>query len=307
MQRLIDHKVLVLIDDLFYQYGLDGKEHDGVLFLPMLNGNISKGKKVLRGIRKVWLSSRLPLKEAWLGNWLEKIKPYDTIILGDAGNTRNVVNYIYKKYPGKRIIVWYRNSVSKTVPVYDFNRECCELWSFDKKDCEKYGMQYNPQFYIKNLNYVEKDKTIDAFFIGQDKGRKELLDEMKSTLEDHGLKCEFDIVGVNSGPLSYSRVLDKISHSRAIVDCQGQWQNGITLRPMEALFYEKKLITNSKEINKADYYCKENIFIWGRDDISKLSSFMSYPIVRISDDIKCKYGISGWISNFFNSDYGIKT
>ena len=31
-------KTLVLIDSLYEQYGLDGAERDGILFLPMLKG-----------------------------------------------------------------------------------------------------------------------------------------------------------------------------------------------------------------------------------------------------------------------------
>ena len=51
-------KTLVLIDSLYEQYGLDGAERNGILFLPMLRGRVEN--RALRARRKLHLS--LPLQ-----------------------------------------------------------------------------------------------------------------------------------------------------------------------------------------------------------------------------------------------------
>ena len=289
-------KTLVLIDNLYYQYGLNGKEENGVLFLPMMKKELTN--KAERLVRKVHMSSIFPNKQIWLNEWCKVIIDYDTIILADAGNTFNVVRYIHKNWPDKRLIVWYRNSVKATVSPGEIDRSICELWSFDKDDCEKYKMQYNPQFYMRNRKYQENSIEYDAFFVGQDKGRLKILSEMQETLELQGLKCKFCIVGTNCKRLAYDEILDYISKSRMIVDCQCDWQKGITLRPLEALFYQKKLITNNRSIRNSDYYNPFNIFIWGEDNKEKINNMLSTPYKSVEENIIHNYDLFSWIRRF---------
>jgi hypothetical protein len=289
-------KTLVLIDNLYRQYGFDGIEKNDILFLPMLKKEYSN--KAIRILRKIHLSSNLPGKSVWLGDWENYIDDYNTVILADAGNTFNVIRYIHYRYPSKRIIIWYRNSVSASTSPTEEIKKYCEIWSFDKADCNKFGMRYNPQFYAANKKYKDHIPVYDAYFIGQDKGRLKILMEMEAELKKQGLKTKFCIVGVNSERKSYDTVLEDISKSRIIVDCQCDWQNGITLRPMEALFYHKKLITNNIEVVNADYYRPENIFIWGKDNPLELKQFTYSKYLPVSDEIIDNYDMSGWVRRF---------
>lgn len=290
-------KTLVLIDSLFYQYNLDGKEKRDVLFLPMMKNEINN--KIVRAVRKAHLSSFLCLKEIWMYKWLKIIDKYQVVILADTGNAYNIAKYIRHKWRDKRIIIWYRNSVSAAViKPENIDRKVCELWSFDKEDCMRYNMDYNPQFYMRNGKYVEKKIEYDAFFVGQDKGRLKLLNDIESKLNENGLKSKFCIVGVNSDRLSYNEVIDYISQSKVIIDCQCDWQEGITLRPLESIFYCKKLITNNPDIISTSYYNRNNIFIWGKDDINELSNWFQTDFEPISRDIIDEYDLYGWIRRF---------
>lgn len=293
------YKTLVLIDNLFYQYSLDGEEYNGIRFLPVMRSNSSN--KIMRAVRKVHLTLPLPLKKIWFDHrWMECIQNYGTIVLGDAGNTANVTQYIHRKYKDKRIIVWYRNSVQVTVSPNEFDRSFCELWSFDQSDCKQYNMNYNPQFYMRCKTYQELPIIQDAFFIGQDKGRLKILSEMEETLKKHGYQTKFCIVGVNSVRMSYGQILNQISKSRVIVDCQCTWQDGITLRPLEALCYGKKLITNNKKIKKLDFYNPRNIFVWGEDNPDSLDQFLNTPCVE-NEEMKKKYGLKSWVDHFYSA------
>lgn len=253
-----------------------------------------------RAFRKAYLSSPLPLKRLWFGDWEEDLKECDTVILADDGNTENVARYINHLYPKKRIIIWYRNSVAATVfPSMKVER-FAEYWSFDYDDCKKYGFRYNPQFYSRSPRYKVSEPIWDVFFVGQDKGRLQQLLDIEARLQGFGLTTKFCIVGYNSDYLSYGEVVDKISRSKAILDVQASWQEGMTLRPLEALFYKKKLITNSSSFAASDIYDPTNTFMLNRDSWSQIHDFIQAPYTPMPNrgSLIRKYGIEGWLDRF---------
>ena len=289
-------KALVLIDDLYEQYHLENYQDEGLKFSKMLKSE--KAPYFLRVLRKFHLSSFLPFKKIWFAEWVKYIQQFQIIILGDAGNTFNVVRYIKKRNPNKRVIVWYRNSVYSSVNPNGIDREKCELWTFDKKDSLLYEMNYNPQFYIPSSIYIERETEYDAFFIGKDKGRLDALLNLEHELKKRGLKTKFCIVNYNSEYMTYNLVLENISKSKVLIDIQASWQEGITLRPLEALFYKKKLITNNKNIYEYNFYNKNNVFILGKDSIDNIENFIKSPYIDIDQKIIDGYTEKGWANRY---------
>lgn len=292
-------KTLILIDSLFYQYGLEGTEREGVLFLPMLRAELTR-HKFLRGLRRLHLSLPLPLRHLWLGRWTGLLEGYDTVVLADAGNTPNVVRYIRRRAPDKRMIVWYRNPVRASTPPARFDRSFCELWSFDPADCRTYGLRYNPQFYIPRAVCSRGDTRQDAFFVGQEKGRGELLRRMERALQDRGCRTVFRIVGVNSPRVSYREIVEEIGRSELLVDCRCAGQEGMTLRPLEALFYRKKLLTNHPAVRRELSDWADNIFVWGEDDPAALTEFLRRPCRSGGDRSRAAFGLEAWVDRFYH-------
>lgn len=101
-----------------------------------------------------------------------------------------------------------------------------------------------------------------------------------------------------SNNISYSEILNNISQSKCLVDIVQDGQEGLTYRPLEALFYNKKLITNNKTITEYDFYKEENIYILGKDARS-LKKFIESDFVPWNEKIVKKYTIENWIKNFF--------
>ena len=64
-------------------------------------------------------------------------------------------------------------------------------------------------------------------------------------------------------------------------------QGGLTIRTLEALFYNKKLITNNESITEYDFYNADNIFIYKEQDcnIDALKSFLKKNNVIIEQNI----------------------
>ena len=91
-----------------------------------------------------------------------------------------------------------------------------------------------------------------------------------------------------------------INESKAILDIVQENQTGITIRPLEALFFHKKLITNNKNIVSYKFYCQNNIFIIGKDDINTLKEFMELPWLEIDKEVSDFYTFPKWIERFFS-------
>lgn len=99
--------------------------------------------------------------------------------------------------------------------------------------------------------------------------------------------------------MSYSLLLDYVAKSKAILDIVQEGQEGLTLRSMEALFFEKKLITNNQSIIKEKFYRKENIFIIGHDKIDEIEEFMNAAYIKNTEEVLKYYDFNAWINRFF--------
>lgn len=288
-------KYLVLINSLYDQYEPD-IDAGNIEFQRMLKS--SAENRIYRLIRTLHLQSCLPFKSIWYAEWKERVEEYDTIVVADTGNTFAVIRDLKKHYPDKRIINWYRNPVKKTAQIPSDYSKYCEVWSFDQCDCEEFGLKFNPQFCMKRGDYVERDIENDAFFVGTNKGRAAVLNSLENELKSLGLKTKFCIVGYNAKRMTYKEVVEEISKSRIIVDIQSKGQDGFTLRPIEALLYKKKLITNNSKIKNADFYNPNNIFVIDKENKYSLEEFIKCPLAAVNQEVIERYCLKGWIDRF---------
>lgn len=262
----------------------------------------------LRAIRRVHIELKLPYIKSWIGPWKNNLTKYDLIIIHASTITPPVVKYIRKKEPNIRIIVWYWNPVDKSVRLDEFKGLGVEIWSFDEEDCNKYSLLHNNQYYFNNVELPVSEESIDVFFVGGDKGRIEDLVQLQNYLNKKKINNYFHITKTGKGNpkykndykerISYNEVLKYISSSKAIVDYVSEKQSGLTLRPLEALFFDKKLITNDKTIINRDFYSKNNIFILGIDDMDSINKFLEEPYEIIDKAIVEKYDFNNWLCNF---------
>jgi hypothetical protein len=99
--------------------------------------------------------------------------------------------------------------------------------------------------------------------------------------------------------ISYDEILTYISKSKTILDYVSEKQTGMTIRPLEALFFRKKLLTNDRSIVNRDFYKKENIFVIGIDDLKNLPYFLSYPYIELEKETRDYYDFNQWLERFF--------
>lgn len=258
---------------------------------------------IFRKLMIIWIQIlHFPVKEIWYGSWKKRVKEYDKIIVFDRILGYDVLKYIHKMHPCARLIFWYWNTVEKLIP--DSYREYCECWSFDLNDCRNYGFKKNNQFYFRT-DLHKCQCSSDVFFAGKDKGRYEQLRELYCDFIKAGLKVDFTIVTNKYNDefcvkelLSYETILDKIENTKCIVEIIKSGQSGLSVRVLEALFYNKKLITNNQLIIKEAFYHPDNIFILGKDRKESLKYFIEKPYHFIEDSVKNQYVYDAWLRNF---------
>lgn len=259
-----------------------------------------------RLLRKIHFILRFPFISFWLGKWKNELAKFDIVIIHESKSIPPVVKYINKKYSDIRVIVWYWNPVKRTVSPSRFNGLQVELVSFDENDCTQFGLRYCSQYYFNDIYLAEDKLDYDVYFLGADKGRMGNLMELKQQWETIGLKCNFHVTERGAtefrryrklyrNGLSYDENLQNIASSKAILDYVSEHQSGMTLRPLEAIFLKKKLITNDSSIVNKPFYCKGNIFIIGNDTSDSLLSFINSPYIEIPNPLIHYYDFNEWL------------
>ncbi len=255
----------------------------------------------------------------WYGDWRDRIGEYDTVIIYDGIRSPSLIKYIRRRNQRARIIIYYYNTFTdkdRNAP-HRYRDLGVELYTFDSVAAQKYNMNFKPYFYEH-----EQEATIalnkhlpieyDALFFGSDKGRLGKVLELKKMLNTVGLTTKISVYAnkrkhysdqekqfLVKGWADYSAIAEATSRSRAIIDIVAKGQAGLTLRPMEALFMRKKLITDNTAIVNYDLYAKDNVFILGQDDPGRLKSFVTSPYIPVREAILNNYRQETWLEGFF--------
>ncbi|WP_288971998.1 hypothetical protein [uncultured Dialister sp.] len=250
-----------------------------------------------------------------------RINDYDLILITENFYPIKIIKYIRKYNNNAKIYYWLWNTLfSRSRRLYNGrkqwgilskNRERFDfkIVSFDKGDCVKYNLTYNGQVVPFRSQIRSSEEKRRIFFCGMDKGRLTCLRKLAKVLSSHSISYLFWVLPERNGIyskedwekylhkdfLDYNLLLRYEMESCCILDIVQKGQKGLTWRPIEALFYQKKLITNFADIIKYNFYSPDNIFILGKDNIDDLPEFLTEPYRKIDWGIIKKYTFKYWI------------
>lgn len=254
--------------------------------------------KIVRAIRRLWADNFLPGYSLWYGDWKKMLNDYDTVIVHADQRIRTVPGFIHKVKPDMRVIYWYWNPVNKASLPELTRDEKIECWTFDYNDSIKYSMKRNIQYYYGVDEYKNAPIEYDVYFVGHDKGRKDRIDKFSETAKNYGLVFRCDLVKDGQANIPYQKIQERIGKSRAILELNQAGQTGCTLRALEALFFEKKLITDNVSVKNEKFYSPYNIYILGQDEPEQLKDFVMSPYIPL-EGVRDEYTIGAWFWNFF--------
>lgn len=291
----------------YYSQRMSGNGNEVKEYLkPFISADSTVWKFILKIIR--CLDAVIPVYAVLFGEWWKDIALYDRIIVFDYNATPQMLRRIRKRRPDVELLLWVWNTAPDNIE--DF-KKYSKVYCFDSSSCKKWNLLYNSQFYFfpnKEILDMQSNEEIihDIYFIGADKGRLKILERLAGTLSELNLKYEFEVLSdkknkrapyikILDKPKDYIDIIRKISRTRCILEIVKKEQDGISLRVLEALFLNKKLITNNKKIMGYDFYKKENIFVLGEDRMDNLKEFLNSPFYEISVDIKRNYSYERWL------------
>ena len=130
----------------------------------------------------------------------------------------------------------------------------------DREDARKYDIAFFPLFYSAIPEKQSMDIKYDCAFIGRDKGRGNLIKKIDAEIKKRELTSYFrlrdgmDTKSSEEAWIPYDKILGIVSQSNCLVEVLQENQSGISLRAMEAVIFNKKLLTNNKDIIHYPFY-----------------------------------------------------
>jgi hypothetical protein len=89
--------------------------------------------------------------------------------------------------------------------------------------------------------------------------------------------------------------LDLIMKSKATLDIAHPQQTGLTMRTIELLGAQKKIITTNGDIVNYDFYDPQNILVIDRENPDFDTDFFKTEFNPTSNQILVKYSINEWL------------
>lgn len=289
-------------------YGREDFEAENIEVLRPYKGN----SIIFRLFREVCFRVKWMPKKIWYDKKIIERNPryiniYDPLITIDylewicSNFPDTQINYIYDNMVGKA-----KNLLPKDVP------KDIRIWTYDDYDSKKYGIRLFDAYWIPPRYFRKKEKTKwDVFFVGRDKGRGEWLCDIEKKLNKMGISTNFIIT--KNGFLSrrkkyykkkipYGKVLENDSYCKAILNVGMPNQRGVTLRDIEAVAMNLKLITTNTYVVNKDFYNKNNIFILTEENLADLPDFLNRPTDRLSDILKEKHTLAVMLDEITSCD-----
>ena len=258
---------------------------------------------------------------------IEKTKNvnYDYIFFVNVeAATRSIIEKLKKEHPYAKFILYEWDSIINNKNVRDLLDLFDEKWSFDKNDCEKFGIKLLPLFYNNEYALIEKCEhyQYETMFVGtthsdrfhfvkmiesQIKGDSfnwfyfpiQLL-YLKMWFQDNYFLKNSNRSDFKFKPLSKTCLIDAVEKARIIIDAQHPKQTGLTMRTIETLGARRKLITTNEQVKEYDFYNPKNILVVDRKSPVITDDFLHSDYEDIPSYLYKKYSLNSWISTIFH-------
>lgn len=220
----------------------------------------------------------LPLKKLWwpyiFNDDFKTEKPLCFVFL--ARMPIKFVSYLKNRYRNSKTVLLFRDLrkvTDKHFPDYSDNPVFDLRFTIDREEAKKYNWIHFDEFESKpditiSSNYPESD----VFFAGKAKDRLPRLIEAYDIFTSAGLKVKYYLTGVPEEDqvmcpgityatkfMSYSEMLYHTVNSRCVLEINQKEAVGYTSRFLEAVMFNKRLITDNKDVLMSPFYNPKSI------------------------------------------------
>lgn len=197
-----------------------------------------------------------------------------------------------------------------------------KVLTFDKKDAQEYKIDHLSLFYMdkyKNISMMKSSKLYDIVFFGAyHSDRLQIIKQISKEAELKNLKfyhhlftTKFSMVRalffgkitiddlkyLNTFTVPSSFIVDAYSKTKAVLDIEMTNQHGLTIRTLEVLGSNLKLMTTNVNIADEVFFNSERVFLLDRNKIELSQKFFNDDLVW---DVNIEqYYIDNWLQKIF--------
>lgn len=275
------------------------------------------GKRIIRRLSLVDYNKERERKINEMFNYI-KTKSYDVILIKAPFMVEHEFFHRLISYFPKTMKINYNWSSVEKFDFLPYKDYFDKIYSFDIKDCEKYGLNYYPLFYLPEFEKIgiNKYKKYDISFIGTyfNQGRYEFFQNLIEHINNNKITHKFYFYSPNkkqnfkmlftnpstnryisSKFLPLNSVINIMANSKSMIDYPMDSQSGLTMRTFETIAAGMLLITTNENIKREPFYNPDKIKII-KPDLSDLN-------FECIDKFKPKwehsfeeYSINNWVS-----------
>ncbi|WP_394405150.1 capsular biosynthesis protein CpsH [Streptococcus sp. 20-1249] len=211
--------------------------------------------------------------------------------------------------------------IDKKIYIYD------SILSFDPLDSRKYqNVIFRPLFFSDDYQKQnsQSDYKYDIIFLGTiHSDRFKIIKEIEKQCQESNLKTywfkflqgrfiyhfyklirsEFrntKITDFDFDKMHSTEIAKIVDATKVVLDIEHPHQTGLTMRTIEMIGMEKKIITTNSSIQDYDFYNPNNILIIDRKNPVLDMSFFEKKYEEISEELYFKYSLEGWLLQVFS-------
>jgi hypothetical protein len=230
----------------------------------------------------------------------KNILSVNKIIITDNTFSISLIKTLMNYKSQEDLILYYLNNINEN------NKYMMKyfkiIYTFDSEDAKKFNIKYKHTPFSDKIKLNNSIVIYDTLFLGRAKERITEIENLKHTFDKFGIKNKFLVLDTENKELklnsfiNYREYIDLISQTRCLIEINQKNQVGCSLRFMESLFFQKKLITNNRNIINDYYYDYNNVYILGYDD-RNIIDFIHLPYNDNNTNLSPLF-FENWIEEF---------
>lgn len=238
------------------------------------------------------------------------------------------IKSIKNSCPGIRTVLYMWDSIKNRKNTTKLIEHCDKVASFDKEDAvnnrkvDFLPLFFTPNYDVRNYNCKESIAACyNAAFIGTAHSDRyafvnkitaefpstqrnnflffycpsRLLFFMKKFFSSEMKGLSFNQISFDS--ISSKQISDILMRSAFVIDLEHPKQNGLTMRTIEMMGLQKKLITANKNVVDYDFYNPNNICVVDRVNPKMDMQFLLSEFESIDPVVLNKYTLNSWLKN----------
>ena len=295
MGKYLDSKRVLFIAPIFFGY-----EKDIQTELERQGADVT----FIGDNKNIWNGNSSPIVEI-----VKETYDYLFVIKGEFAQ-KSILELFKESNPNAECILYQYDTLKRYPHIIDLFDLFDRIYSFDIEDCKQYNLILRPLFFVdteKNNTFIKYDISSVASYYPE---RLQMIQKLKKQCRKDNIKCYFFIYlywksfvknfvrlyksfyYISLRSLSKEKMLAILDETKAILDVPIQNQDGLTMRTLEVIGKEKKLITTNSSIIKYNFYNSNNIFLLKESNMSDVKRFLATEIQSIDKEILDKYSLS---------------